>query len=112
MIQTVPYPLYIGPLTIADKTAPHPDSLATGRESAVCRPGDASGEVLRAVPIGFLGGKARYGTLEVALVGPGALCLRWGRDGRGGICLEMQHFRTKFPSGIGLPGPSEAENRK
>lgn len=82
------------------------------RESAVGWHAAVSGGCVRALPIGFLGGKARYGTLEVALVGPGVLCLRWGRDGRCGICLEMQHFQTKFPSGIGLPGPSEAENRK
>ena len=29
-----------------------------------------------------------------------------------GFCQEMQLLRTKFPSGIWLPGPSEAENIK
>ena len=75
--------------------------------------------------------------MEVALVGMGALCLSdflEGKRGRmpwrdiwrvyarfacsgGGMeevefCPEMQHFQIKFPSGIGLSGLSEAENRK
>ena len=58
-VQTVPYPLHIGPLTIAGKTAPHPYSIATGRESAVEYFGGGSGGYERALPIGFLGGKAR-----------------------------------------------------
>ena len=73
------------------------------RESAVGCFGEASGGDERALPIGFLGEKARYGTLEVALEGIGALCLQWGGLEEVGFCHEMQHFQTKFPSGIGLP---------
>ncbi len=87
--------------------------------------------------MGRLVGKARLDAVEVDMVGMGALCLsdflegkrgkvpwravwkgtaRFACGGGGmedvGFCPEMQHFRTKFPSGIGLPGLSEAENRK
>lgn len=85
MIQTVPYPLYIGPLTIAGKTAPNPDSLATGRESAVWCLEDGSREVLRALPIGFLGGKARWDDMQRALEGMSALCLHGSSEGKRGM---------------------------
>ena len=107
------------------------------RESAVGCLGGGSGGDWCALPIGFHRGKARYAALEMPLEGFCALCLQssgegkrggmlwkwlwWGQmrfaySGGGleevGFCPEMQLFQTKFPSGIGLPGPSEAENLK
>ena len=60
---------------------------SSGRESAVECFGGVSGGVLRALPIGFHGGKARSDAVEGHLEGTGALCLHGSGEGKRGRVL-------------------------